>query len=184
MKKEKLSLEEEKKLVEKAKDDANAFGTLYDMYIDDVYLYIFYKIGNEHDAEDLTARTFEKAMKAMQGYEWRGYTFGAWLYTIARNLILDRYKKKKLSISVEDVMTFTADVEIERVDEKAEREINAQKLMKKIAELPENQREVIYLRYVKELTIAETMEITGRSIDSVKSLAKRGLKKLRELMDN
>lgn len=175
-------IEKEKKLVKEAKKNVSAFGELYDLYFDDIYLFIAYKIGSKHDAEDLTALTFEKAMTKIGGFEWKGYTFGSWLYTIARNTVLDEYKKKKITLSVEEVVTYTADDEVESLSEQTDRKIQTVRLMKTVGLLPEDQQEVIYFRYIKELNIKETMKITGRTIDSVKSLSKRGLKKLKELM--
>lgn len=179
---EKLSIEDEKRIVSQAKEDIEAFGHLYDLFVDEIFLYISYRIGNKEDAEDLTAAVFEKAMRNIEKFEWRGFRFKAWLYKIAHNIIIDTYKKKKITISVDDIAEFTIDEQQEAPDKEAQKSIETERLMKELSNLPDAQREIIFLRYIKELTIEEVMEVTNTSLDSVKSLGKRGLAKLRENM--
>lgn len=179
-----IDLEKEKALVIRAKSSAEAFGKLYDIYVDDIYRYVLYRVGSVEDAEDITALVFEKALKTIASFEWQGYRYGAWLYKIAHNLIVDKYKKNKEEVSFEGL-----DFEIEDSESKDHLEnvldaVDIEKLHKAIGNLNEEQREIIYLRYIKELSIQETMEITGKSIDSVKSLAKRAMERLRENLNS
>lgn len=76
----------DKALIEKAKTDLNAFGKLYDLYVDDVFRFVYFKVSNKEDAEDITARTFEKALKAIKNFKWKGYSFKTWLFVIAKNI--------------------------------------------------------------------------------------------------
>lgn len=175
---DKLSLEEEKQLIEKAKSDPESFGKLYDMYFSKLYGYVAYMIGNGADAEDIVSETFEKALKHINRFEWRGYTFAAWLFRIARNLVYDRAKKKS-TVSFEDVSDFLG-VSLDNVEKQVEQRIELEKLQKDLLDLKADLREVIVLRYIEQYSIKETCEITGRSVDSVKSICKRALAALRE----
>ncbi len=77
-------------LVERAQaGEAEAFGRLYDQYSDTVYRYIYYRVGGKATAEDLTSETFLRALRRISTFTWQGRDFGAWLVTIARNLVAD-----------------------------------------------------------------------------------------------
>ena len=79
-------------LVAQAKEDSGAFGALYDRYVNQIYSYIFYRVGNHHDAEDLTARTFMRALRHVGNYEDRGAPVSAWFYRIAHNLVANWHR--------------------------------------------------------------------------------------------
>ena len=81
--------EPEEKLVERAKENPEAFSVLYERYVDQIYQYIFYRTGNRYDAEDLTAKTFYRALANLKRYRYRGLPFSAWLYRIAHNHVVD-----------------------------------------------------------------------------------------------
>lgn len=181
---EKFDLKKEKKLIEKAKKDKEAFGLLYDLYVDDVYRFVLYKVRNKHLAEDIVSETFEKAIKKMRSFRWQGFRFSSWLYTIARNLVIDNSRKSKIEVSFEEIFSFTRDEEVESLEDKTDRKIHLKKLARELDKLSKDQQEIIYLRFIKELTIKETMDITGRTIDSVKSLSKRALKNLKNQFKN
>ncbi len=76
-------------LVELAKHDKDAFGELYERYVRKIYNYIYYRTGSHHDAEDLAARVFFRAMAHIENYTERGVPFQAWLYRIAHNLVAE-----------------------------------------------------------------------------------------------
>ena len=82
-------------LIQQAKRDANAFGQLYESYVDKVYNYIFYRVGNTHDAEDLTSRAFHRALASIPTYEQRGAPFSAWLFRIAHNLVANWHRDQE-----------------------------------------------------------------------------------------
>src|SRR5688500_9268273 len=84
--------EAEEDLVQRAKDEAAAFGALYDRYVDKVYNYIYHRVGNHHDAEDLTSRTFHRALMNIGVYVDRGVPFSAWLFRIAHNLVANWHR--------------------------------------------------------------------------------------------
>ena len=79
-------------LVAQAKEDSVAFGALYERYVNQIYNYIYYRVGNHHDAEDLTARTFFRALRHVGNYEDRGAPVSAWFYRIAHNLVANWHR--------------------------------------------------------------------------------------------
>src|SRR4051794_40570600 len=92
-------------LVDLAREgDAEAFGHLYDHYSPAVYRFVFYRVSSQAVAEDLTSDTFFRALRSMTQFQWQGKDFGAWLMTIARNLVVDHYKagRTRLETSVDD----------------------------------------------------------------------------------
>ena len=88
-------------LVERAQDgDGEAFGQLYDHYADTVYRYIYYRVGGKATAEDLTSETFLRALRRIGTFTYQGRDFGAWLVTIARNLVADHFKSSRFRLEV------------------------------------------------------------------------------------
>ena len=84
--------EQELDLIERAKTDPEAFGNLYERYVDRIYNYIYYRVGNANEAEDLTARLFHRVLKALPRYTDRGAPFISWLYRIAHNLVANHHR--------------------------------------------------------------------------------------------
>lgn len=175
---ESYTAEQERELIELAKVDAQAFGQLYEYYFGKLYGYVVYLVGNNTDAEDIVSETFEKAMRNIRNFEWRGYTFGAWLYKIARNLVYDKAKIKR-TISLEDIENILESPNLS-VEDQVEIKLETENLLRLIAQLSDDQREILALRYIQGYSIKETCAITGKTVDSVKSLVKRALAILRE----
>jgi RNA polymerase sigma-70 factor (ECF subfamily) len=92
-------IEREKRLaLRAAQRDSEAFAALYDAYVDKIYKYVFYKVGGQAEAEDLTAQVFLRAWEAIGEYEWREYPFSAWLFRIAHNLIVDHHRARRETV--------------------------------------------------------------------------------------
>src|SRR5476649_134051 len=97
-------LEEESRLVLRAvKRDSAAFGLLYESHLDRIYRYVFYRVGTPSDSEDLTEIVFLKAWEAIDRYQPRGVPFVAWLYRLAHNLVVDRYRSRRSSVPLDDI---------------------------------------------------------------------------------
>lgn len=171
----------ESKLISLATDgNAEAFGVLYEKYIDQIYNYIYYRTSNGKDAEDLCSRVFIRALHHIERYEDRGYPFSAWLYRIAHNLVVNWYrdKDKKGEISLSEQYpppTMEGNVEdrIEKEDEK-----NA--LMRVITSLPDDRKELLILKHVEGLTNSEIGQIMDRTEGAIKALYHRTLESLRD----
>ncbi len=170
----------EPELVERAKKDPAAFGLLYERYVDKIYQYIFYRTGNRQDAEDLTARTFFRALNKIDSYTYQGVPFSAWLYRIAHNLVAnwhrDRHHHKLIPLD-ELVLKSKA----KRAPEGfVESEENRRALMEAISRLSGDRQQLLILKFAEEMSNAEIGAIMGRSEGAIKSLYHRTLVALRE----
>ncbi|MBP9759323.1 sigma-70 family RNA polymerase sigma factor [Candidatus Dojkabacteria bacterium] len=182
--KDKDELKIERSIVEKAKTDMESFGILYDMYVDDVFRFVYYKISNKEEAEDITAKTFEKALRAIKRFKWKGYSFKTWLFVIAKNIVIDTFKAKKINISIEQLNFDIKDEENSTVEESLELNMNRKELLNALSKLTDEHKEILILRYIEDLSIKEVMQISGKTMDSVKSLTKRALQRLKEVINN
>lgn len=171
---------EESAIIERAKADKEAFGLLYEQYVERIYKYVYYRTGNVADAEDLTARIFERAMNHIGNYEDKGLPFSAWLYRIAHNLVANWYRdrSRRTFIALEDVSQWSmTDHGPEFAAQLLE---DKQALQEAIGRLPADRQELLMLKYVEHLSNAEIGDIMGRSEGAVKSLYHRTLLTLRE----
>lgn len=171
-------------LIEQAKTQAEGFGELYERHIDRIYSYVYHRVGNHHDAEDLTARTFQRALEHIGRYEDRGAPISAWLYRIAHNLVAnwhrDRSRRDKRVISLGDMLPIRSrDDGPVRLGEAGE-EHAALRLA--IRRLPADRQLLLVLKFSEELSNSQIGEIMGRSEGAVKSLYHRTLVALRRDM--
>ncbi|MCA9949254.1 MAG: sigma-70 family RNA polymerase sigma factor [Anaerolineales bacterium] len=173
---------DESALIERAKTDNDAFGLLYERYVDRIYNYVYYRTGNSADAEDLTARIFERAMKHIGNYRDQGVPFSAWLYRIAHNLVANwhRDRSRRKMISIDDVGQWVIDdhgpeLSAQLMEDKAA-------LITAIRRLPMDRQELLRLKFVDRLSNAEIGVILDRSEGAIKSLYHRTLLALREDM--
>lgn len=170
---------DEAAVIKRAKSDNKAFGQLYERYVEKIYNYVYYRTGNERDAEDLTARVFFRAMQHLESYEDRGFPFSAWLYRIAHNLVAnwhrDHSRRQVFSIDNLDHWFVTQDgpeSAAERIDDK-------EKLLQAIQRLPADRQDLLIFKFVEQLTNAEIGAIMDRSEGAIKSLYYRTLQELR-----
>jgi len=164
--------------------DSDAFGELYDRYVDVVYRYIHYRVSSTALAEDLTSETFLRALRRITSYTWQGRDFGAWLVTIARNLIADHYKsgRYRMEVATSDLVEAGAD----RSEEGPEGEVLAgltnAALLDAVKQLNSEQQECIALRFLQGMSVAETARIMGKNEGAIKALQYRAVKSLSRLL--
>ncbi len=172
----------EEELVEQARADPVAFGQLYDRYVNRIYNYIYHRVGNQHDAEDLTARTFFRALSHIDHYVDRGAPFSAWLYRIAHNLVAnwhrDRARRRTIALD-EAISLMAAQASPHDQAEARERSEALRKAMRKLG--PERQQ-LLILKFTEGLSNAEIGQIMGRSEGAIKSLYHRTLLALQQEM--
>jgi len=177
-------LADEVALVERAKTDPESFGLLYEQYVDKIYNYVYYRTGNHHDAEDLTAKVFFQAMKHISRFVHRGAPFSSWLYRIAHNLVANwhRDRSRRQVVSLDQLANVGRGGEegpFRQVVSGEQRET----LLAAIRRLPTDRQELLILKFVERLPNAEIGRIMGRSEGAIKSLYHRTLIALRELLD-
>ena len=174
-------------LVERAQaGDAEAFGELYDRYVDLVYRYIYYRVGTSQLAEDLTSETFLRALRRISSFTWQGRDVGAWFTTIARNLVADHYKsgRYRLEMTHEDVtLVGEASNMVEDSPENAVLESMQNKvLLEAVKQLNAEQQECIVLRFLQGLSVAETAQAMGKNDGAIKALQYRAIRSLGRLL--
>jgi len=182
MSKMKNDSEEESILIQRAKADPEAFGQLYERYVDRIYNYVYYRTGNAADAEDLTARIFERAIKHIGNYKDQGVPFSAWLYRIAHNLVANwhRDRSRRQIVSIDDVSQW---VVTDHGPEFATQLMqDKEALLEAIGRLPADRQELLIFKFVEMMSNAEIGAIMGRSEGAIKSLYHRTLLSLREDM--
>jgi len=164
-------------LVDRAADgDFEAFGDLYSIFLTRIYRYVFYQLKDKMTAEDITEEVFVKAWDSIDSCKGKGQTFSAWLYRIAHNQIVDNLRKQRKYV--------VAEVEIDREIREPELEIEAelewQEILSATDYLPEQQKQVIILKFIEELDNSEIAEIMGKSQGAVRVLQMRALAALRQ----
>jgi RNA polymerase sigma-70 factor (ECF subfamily) len=162
--------------------DCEAFGLLYDHYQGAVYRFLYYRVGSHALAEDLTSETFFRALRSMSGFKWQGRDFGAWLITIARNLVADHYKagRTRLEMTTDDLSdhdTATAGPEDDVLAT-----LTNEALLDSLRQLAQEQQECLVLRFLQGMSIAETAKILERSEGAVKQLQLRAVRNLAKLL--
>ena len=176
-------LADESGLIERAKTDPEAFGILYERYVNKVYSYIYYRVGNHHDAEDLTARTFHRALDHIDHYVQRGAPFSAWLYRIAHNLVANWHRdhSRRKVVSLEDVNL--SPPPREGPQHLAEQKEEENELLAAVRQLPADRQQLLVLKFVEEMSNIQIGLVMGRSEGAIKSLYHRTLLSLREMLE-
>jgi RNA polymerase sigma-70 factor (ECF subfamily) len=158
--------------------DSDAFGQLYDRYVTGVYRFCYYRTSSTQLAEDLTSETFLRALRAIGSFRWQGRDFGAWLTTIARNLVTDHYKSGRARLeTVSDQLPESTEV-APGPEDLTQIRLTHEVLAKALHRLPDEQRDCVVMRFLQGLSIAETAEALERSGGAVKQLQLRAVRNL------
>ncbi|HUG13424.1 MAG TPA: sigma-70 family RNA polymerase sigma factor [Thermomicrobiales bacterium] len=175
---------DEAALVAAAQRDPRDFGPLYELYVDRIYRFAYRRVGTHHEAEDVTAQTFQQALQALPSYQWRGLPFGAWLFRIAGNIINRRGRSAGREIAVEDVSVFSG---FEPVDDDPADQVwraeQAGELAEMLKRLPPDQQRVLVLKFSHGMKNREIGDLMGRSEGAIKQLVHRALVTLRATME-
>ncbi|NYG06483.1 RNA polymerase sigma-70 factor (ECF subfamily) [Phycicoccus badiiscoriae] len=172
-------------LVELAqRGDGEAFGMLYERYVDVVYRYVYVRVGSKQLAEDITSETFLRALRRMDSFSWQGRDIAAWFITIARNLITDNAKSARFRMEVTTADMLDADRRVDAPDQEVLDRLRDQRLLAAVKGLKPEQAECVVLRFLQGLSLAETAKVLGKSEGAVKQLQLRAVRALhRELAD-
>lgn len=163
--------------------DSEAFSFLYERNVSRIYNYIYYRIGSDADAEDITSRVFYRAFGHINTYVDKGVPFSAWLYRIAHNLIAnwhrDTHRRKEVPLEDQIELPVKAD-HPERAMEKSQ---EVEQLLQGIRRLSPDRQQLLILKFVEDLSNAEIADIMGKSEGAIKSLYHRALIALRVEME-
>jgi RNA polymerase sigma-70 factor, ECF subfamily len=163
-------------LVDQARRDPSKFGELYEMYFELVYAYIVRRVRDRDTAEDLTSEVFHKALANLGNFEWRGAPFGAWLIRIAANSVADHLKRDARDHAQGSAKEPNTEPDMRALEHRAQ-------LFRLVNDLPDDQRRVIYGRFVDERSIREMAQELGRSEGAIKQLQLRAVENLRARME-
>jgi RNA polymerase sigma factor, sigma-70 family len=173
---------EENAVKRASEGDPDAFSFIYEQYVSRIYSYVYYRIGSEVDAEDITSRVFYRAFGHIGNYVDKGVPFSAWLYRIAHNLIAnwhrDSFRRKE--VPLEDDLEMPA--HIDHPEHALEKSQEMELLLKGIRRLSADRQQLLILKFVEDYSNAEIGEIMGKSEGAIKSLYHRALIALREEM--
>jgi RNA polymerase sigma-70 factor, ECF subfamily len=156
--------------------DAAAFGQIYAQYFDTIYRFVQFRVGNRQTAEDITADTFVRALRRIDTFTWQGRDIGAWLVTIARNLVADHFKSRRVRYEITTVDPLDGDaphVEQRAADDTEKNVIDYLThvdMLRAVSQLSPDQQECIVLRFLHGLSVAETARIMGRNEGAIKAL--------------
>jgi RNA polymerase sigma-70 factor (ECF subfamily) len=172
----------EAELVERLKTyDEAAVRQVYRLYSDGIYRYALYQSGNPELAEDVVGEVFVRMMDSIASYEYRGSPISAWLYRIARNLVIDQQRRGNRLQALDEA--HDSRLISENPVDLAERELGWAELRGALRELTDEQRQVIILKFIESLENREVAAIIGKSEGSVKSLQHRALRSLRRVLE-
>lgn len=174
-------------LVERAQaGEAEAFGLIYDRYVDTVFRFVYFRVGNRQLAEDLTSDTFLRALKRIGSFTWQGRDLGAWLVTIARNLVADHFKSGRYRLEVTTGDVLDADREDRGPEGSPESavvdHITNVALLTAVKQLNPEQQECIVLRFLQGFSVAETAQTMGKNEGAIKTLQYRAVRALSRLL--
>jgi RNA polymerase sigma-70 factor (ECF subfamily) len=173
---------DEAELVQRAMGhDPEAFGRLYDIHVDRVYRHIYYRVGNEQDAEDLTQQVFLKAWQAIPRYRKTASLFIAWLMTISHNLVVDFYRTRKDRAYLE--AEILADGPASNPEQAAETSLEQQRLRRAILKLGSDEQRVVILRFIEGFEFSEIASVLSKKEGNVRVILHRALGKLRTILE-
>jgi RNA polymerase sigma-70 factor (ECF subfamily) len=177
---EQASHHDEEALIRAAQRDPAVFGELYKRYHGRIHSYLRARVYSDDDAVDLTAQVFLQAFKALPKYRSRGAPFAAWLFRIARNVATDAYRRRRGTVSLDAAPESEHPAHEEDPEAVALRREQVTRIGALVAELPENKREVVLLRFAAGLTLREIAAIIGKRESTVHHHLQAALKILKE----
>lgn len=167
--------------VRAAGGDVSAFGQLYDRHVDTIYRYVYYRVRDDAEAEDLTSDVFMRALKAIPRYEPR-QAFLAWLYRIARNAVIDRARRGNRQVPFEDALEHPTPDQVVEPDAQLLAHSDRDTLRNALKKLTPLQQEVLVLRFLHGYSTQEIASIVGKREGTVRGIQFRAIGALRQLI--
>lgn len=165
--------------------DKEAFGQVYDLYVDKIYRFIYFRVPSEEIAQDLTSDCFLKVFQYLTKDTSRIESLKAFIYQVARNLVIDYYRARdKRPISIENELTYEIAAKESNQEEKIEINFQLKEVERALTQIKDEWREIIILRYIEDYSIKEIAQILEKSEGAIRVLVHRALKALRKLLSN
>lgn len=173
-----MSSQEELNLIKQCQEgDLAAFSGIYDLYLERIYRFIYYRVSHKETAEDLSSQTFLKALKAIESADFSSKNFSAWIYKIAYNLIIDYYRADKKEMNLDKILDLSSSDDLLS---QADKELKLDLIKKAMEFLSPKQKDVLIMRVWDELSYKEISLISGESEDNCKVIFSRSINKLKE----
>lgn len=175
-------LEGERNLIMKAKSgEAEAFGLIYDHYLPKIYRFVLMKVSRKEEAEDITHQVFLKAWTGIEAhYSETDSPFSSWLYRIARNAVIDHYRREHPTLNIDDHEGSDELITRPDLDQQIDLASEVKNLLEAVRTLKETEQEVVMMRFVEDLPIKEVAKVVGKSEGAVKVIQHRALESLRK----
>lgn len=165
-------MHEDQQLIERAQAHPDHFADLYEKYVEKIFSFIYYRTGQDRQlAQDLTADTFTRALQALPKFEWQGYPYSTYLYTVARS-VCAKYYKQKVTVDI-DTLQIASDDDVSQ-NTSAE----ALLLWEHVATLPEDIQELLQLRFIRDLSYDDIAVIVGKNPGAIRTAISRAIKKI------
>jgi len=178
VKRSRMPLADEPQLVRQAKaGDSDAFGKLYDAYLERIYRFIYFRVEDQQTAEDISSQVFLKAWENLGRFQIGGTPFLAWLYTIAHNAVIDHYRTRKVTAALDDVR-LSDPGHAEWVENGIDFSVEMQSVKGALSTLTDDQRQVLLLKFIDEMSNEEIARHLGKREGAIRALQMRGLKAL------
>lgn len=174
------SVDIQKALKDARNGDKEAFGKLYDTYLDAVYRFVYFRVGVREVAEDITETAFVSVFEHIGEYKEQGVPFEAWLFRIARNKLIDHYRSHKPNVPIDEIAD--APDGATNVEHEVEVKLTKEYIMDCVRRLPASYQEIIILKYIEEKTNEEISELLEKPLPHVRVLQSRALAKLRSIL--
>lgn len=160
--------------------DSDAFGELYDIFLDKVYRFVYIRVGNRADAEDIAEQIFVSMFTAIKRYVDDGMPFEAWMYKIARNKVIDYYRTRKSHVQLEDVAEVPDTQTLP--EEHADAVLSKEAVMKSLTQIAPVYQEIIILKFIEDKTNEEISVIVGKPVAHIRVLQHRAIGALRKVV--
>jgi RNA polymerase sigma-70 factor, ECF subfamily len=179
-----MPLVNERQLVLQAQaGNAEAFGQLYDAYMERIYRFIYFRVEDQQTAEDITSQVFLRAWNNLDRFRLGRTPYLAWLYTIAHNAVIDHYRTRKVTAALEDVRLSQPDY-AEVVENDIDIEVEMKSIRSAMQTLTGDQQQVLTLKFIEGMTNDEIARHLGKREGAVRALQMRGLRALAKQLDN
>jgi len=178
-----MPLANERQLVLQAQNgNADAFGQLYDAYLERIYRFVYFRVEDQQTAEDITSQVFLKAWSNLNRFRFGRTPYLAWLYTIAHNAVIDHYRTRKVTAALEDVQLSQPDY-AEKVENDIDLSVEMRSIKAAIRRLTDDQQQVLTLKFIEGMSNNEIARHLGKREGAIRALQMRGLQALAKQLE-
>lgn len=182
-KKSRMPLPNERQLVLQAQDgNSEAFGQLYDAYMERIYRFVYFRVEDQQTAEDITSQVFLKAWSNLDRFSFNRTPYLAWLYTIAHNAVIDHYRTRKVTAALDDVQLSQQD-HAEAVENDIDLTAEMKSIKNALQMLTDDQQKVLTLKFIEGMSNNEIARHLGKREGAIRALQMRGLQALAKQLE-